>query len=177
MIAQWRGRLIALGVLAVLAAAVAWYVGMDAWHAVVIAAVVLAIGLIWMAVPERPTTIWPRETHAKDDGNRNDVNRLSWSLRTRRRRVRPDAVRRVRRLADARLMAFRQSSERSLDLDDPDDRASVERLIGAHAYQTLRSNPVRLPTFRDIERCLDGLSRLVDDAPPSEGEHSDRTAS
>lgn len=157
-----RGRIIALIIVAVLAAAVAWYVGMDWWHACVIATAVAAIGLIWMAIPDRPPTVWPLESHRKDDGNRNDVNRLSWSLRTRRRRVRPEAVRRIRRLADARLEPFRTTSEQSLDIDDPADRASIERLIGSRAYATLRSNPVRLPTFGDIEQCLDALSGLID---------------
>jgi hypothetical protein len=163
----WRGRLTGLIVLAVLTGGVAWYVGVDGWHASVIAAAVLAVGLIWMALPERPPSIWPFESQAKDDGNRNDVNRLSWSLRTRKRRVRPEAVRRIRKLAAQRLEAVRQEAvgqgdARPLDLDDPADRVSIERLIGSRAYRTLRSNPVRQPTFADVEQCLDALSALVE---------------
>lgn len=172
---QWRGRLTWLVVLAVVAGGVTWYVGVDGWHASVIGAAVLAVGLIWMAVPERPSGAWPLESRAKDDGNRNDVNRLSWSLRTRRRRVRPEAVRRVRKLAAQRLDAIRDAEP--LDLDDPADRASVEQLIGSRAYRTLRSNPVRQPTFADVEQCLDALSALVDPSSRPESGHSDRAES
>jgi hypothetical protein len=159
---SWRGRLAWLIVLAVLAGGVAWYVGIDGWHASVIGAAVLAVALIWVAVPERPSGAWPLESRVKDDGNRNDVNRLSWSLRTRRRRVRVEAVRRIRKLAAQRLETLRVGDARPLDLDDPADRASVEQLIGSRAYRTLRSNPVRPPTFADVEQCLDALSALVE---------------
>jgi hypothetical protein len=156
----WRARLTWLIVLAVLAGAVSWYVGVDGWHAAVIAAAVLAVGLIWSALPERPPSVWPLESRRQDDGNRNDVNRLSWSLRTRKRRVRPEAVRRIRKLAAQRLQAM--GDTRQLDLDEPADRESIERLIGSRAYRTLRSNPVRQPTFADVEQCLDALSALAE---------------
>lgn len=164
----WRGRLAWLVVLAVLAGAIAWYVGVDGSHAAVIGSATLAVGLIWMAVPERPSGIWAPEPHAKDDGNRNDVNRLSWSLRTRKRRVRPEAVRRIRQLAAQRLDTIAVGGARPLDLDDPTDQASIEQLIGGRAYRTLRSNPVRQPTFADIEQCLDALDAVVEsDSTPT----------
>jgi hypothetical protein len=51
---------------------------------------------------------------------------------------------------------------RQLDLDEPADRESIEQLIGSRAYRTLRSNPVRQPTFADVEQCLDALSALAE---------------
>lgn len=157
----WRSRLIALIALAVVAAVVLWYLGMDPWHAAAVIGVIVAIGVVWLAVPERPSMTWTVESSLHDDGNRSDVDRLSWSLRTRRGQVRPDAVRRVRRLAASRLAIVSPDADNPLDLDRPADRAAIEQMLGGRAYRTLRPNPVRQPSFHDIEQCLDVLSTLV----------------
>jgi phage shock protein PspC (stress-responsive transcriptional regulator) len=155
-----RIRLLLLPAAAGVLAGLAWYIGMDLWHACVIAAVVLALGLLWLTVPDSPPGVWPREESAKDEGTRHDVTRLSWSLRTRRGRVRADALTRIRLLSAGRLAPY------GIDMDDAHDRDALVRLIGERAYRTLRPTPQRLPYFHDIERCLDALSGLV---PPDSG--------
>ncbi|HEY5224086.1 MAG TPA: hypothetical protein VIJ18_13695 [Microbacteriaceae bacterium] len=152
----FRRRAIGLLVAAVLAAAFLWYLGMDAWHAALVAAAVIALGLSWQLIPDNPASGWPVEVSVRADGNRGDVTRLSWTLRTRRGRVQPGALIRVR------LLAARRLEPHELDVDDPADEAAVTALIGASTYRTLRPNPASLPTFYQIERCLDGLAQLVD---------------
>ncbi|MEO8906950.1 MAG: hypothetical protein ABI310_02625 [Microbacteriaceae bacterium] len=151
-----RRRVIGLLITAVVAAALAWYTGMDAWHAALVAAVVIALGLSWQLLPDAPASTWPLEVQARADGTRGDVTRLSWTLRTRRGRVQSGALIRIR------LLAARRLEPHELNLDDPADAAAVTRLIGASAYRTLRPNPASLPTFYQVQRCLDGLTHLVD---------------
>lgn len=152
----FRRRAIGLLVTAALAAAFLWYLGMDAWHATLVAAAVIALGLSWQLIPDNPASSWPLELSARADGNRGDVTRLSWTLRTRRGRVQPGALIRIR------LLAARRLEPHELDLDDPADEAAVIELIGPAAYRTLRPNPRSLPTFYQLERCLDGLGHLVE---------------
>lgn len=149
-----RIRVIGFFATGVLVCAVAWYIGLDLSHAVIAGLAVLVVGVAVLSLPELDTTWWARSDAGADDGARNDVTRLSWSLRTRRWRVRPDAVRRVRTLAASRLSAL------GLDLDDPADQRRVEQRIGARAYRTLRPEPVHLPFFGDIQHTLDALDTL-----------------
>lgn len=173
MLSGLRGKAIALTLLGALCGTVAWFVGMDALHAVALGFVVLAVGVSWAALPEYSTEPWAREEHRHDDGSRTDVARLSWSLQARRGRVRMDALRRIRSLASARLIS------RGLDLDDAQDRAALEALIGPRAYRTLRANPEHAPTPADVSRALDALGALVDQTaitdPPTRRPRQERT--
>lgn len=155
-----RRRAVLVGVGAVLAAAVCWYVGMDTAHAVTVGLVAGAAGLCWTAVPDHQDVDWEQPPRAAQEGARWDVAQLSWSLRTRRGRVQHTALRRVQDLARHRL-ALRQ-----LDLDDPGDRAAIERLIGEAAYATLARPRSDLPLLRALVHCLDALDGLD---PPHPG--------
>jgi len=169
-----RGALAGVCLVAISAAGVAWYIGMDAGRATAVGIVALGLGIAWIVVPEQRSVRWPRPVHTARDGARRDVVQLSWSLRTSLGRVQPGALARVRELARRRLAA------RSLALDDPADAAAIEQLIGAAAYAVLRPGD-GLPTLRSLLHCLDALDRLG--APPlgpfrqpsaAEGESHDR---
>jgi hypothetical protein len=148
---------IALVVAAAFIGALAWYLGMDTVHSVVLGVGILVVTVSWLAVPEILELAWPENSGVDDDGGRGDVRRLSWSLRPRHGRVRQQAVSRIRSLAAARLAA------RGLDLDDADDRDRIASLIGTRSLHTLVPNPERPPLARDVDSCLDALSRLVGD--------------
>jgi hypothetical protein len=155
-----RARLALLVAAAVLATALCWYIGMDTVHAVTFGLVVGAAGLLWTAVPEHRDVGWEPTARATPEGARWDVTQLSWSLRTRRGRVQHTALRRVQELARHRLAL------RRLDLDEPGDRAEIERLIGEAAYATLARPGSDLPRLRALVHCLDVLDGLD---PPRPG--------
>ena len=156
-----RRRRVALLLLGtVLAAAVCWYVGMDAWHAGTVGLVLGAAGLCRIAMPDHRDAGWAAAPGTSEDGARLDVARLSWSLRPRHGRVQHAALGRVQELARHRL-ALRQ-----LDLREPADRAAIELLIGEAAYTTLALPAQRPPQLRSVVHCLDMLDRLD---PPRSG--------
>lgn len=150
-----RGRVVLVLIVGVLTAGVSWYVGMDTGHAVTLGTVLAAVAVSWIAVPDHERVEWPEESGAGREGARRDVVQLSWSLRPHYGRIRQAALGRVQDLARYRL------GLRQLDLDNPADRAAIERLIGPAAYATLRSRAAgRLPLLRSVVHCLDVLDRL-----------------
>ncbi|MHA6623232.1 hypothetical protein [Pseudonocardia sp. DLS-67] len=159
-----RTSLLAAG--AVLAGAICWFVGMDAWHAGTVGLVLGAAGLCRAAVPDHRDVQWEGVARPADEGARWDVARLSWSLRPRRGRIPQAGLRPVHDLARYRL------AQRGLDLDDPADRPAIERLLGEAAYATVALPATRPPRMRAVAGCLDALDRL--DPPPQEENRHDR---
>ena len=151
-----RGRFVGAFVVAVLAAGVCWYIGMDVWHSVTVGVGSAAVGLAWVALPEHRSADWPDDdapTVASTSGGR-ELRKLSALLRPRYGRVGPDALARVRALARHRL------SLRQLDLNDPSHRMGIEQLIGSAAYATLCRPGRWPPLLRSVVHCLDMLDRL-----------------
>jgi hypothetical protein len=149
-----RVRTIVILSLAVVTAAVCWYVGMDVAHAIAIAIVIAAVGVTWIAVPEHEVPEWAEEELRTGDGVRFDVMRLSWMLRSRRRTIQTGGLRRAREIAKERLARF------GFDLDNPADRSGIETLIGRGPYATLWPTADRMPRLNELVRCLDALDRL-----------------
>lgn len=139
---------------AVLAVVVAWYLGMDIWHALTVGAGLGALGLCWITLPgRRRKTEWPLETGRVAEGARREVSQLSWSL-PHHGRAQHTGLRRVQDLARRRLALH------GLELDAPADGPGIRKLIGSSAYSTLRPTARKLPTVRAVVHCLDMLDRL-----------------
>jgi hypothetical protein len=151
-----RARAILLVLAAIVAGFVCWFIGMDPAHAVVVTAAVVAVGFAWIAVPEHSDTRWPVAYPKTPDGARNDVLDLSWALRRQRGGIRERAVGRIRGLAVERL------AHRGLSLNNPNDRAAIENLIGPRPYAVLTSTSGRPPQLRTVEACLDALERITE---------------
>lgn len=138
--------------------ALVWFAGFGVTYAVVIAT---AIAVVMLALSDLPdddmSAPWPGQA-VTPDGVRDDLDRLTWQFGTARSPVREGAVRQVRALAATRL------ARRRLDLDDPADRAAVERLLGPGVYQALHE-PAR-PNLAALVRCLDAIDGLADPAVP-----------
>jgi hypothetical protein len=149
-----RSRLVLTLIVAVIVGGVGWWAGMDAAHAVALALAVVAIGVVWIAVPDHEHTGWQDEPLEQAEGARHDVVRLSWMLRSRGGTVQSAGVRRIRDLAQERLDPYR------LQLDAGTDRAAIEGLIGAEAYATLHPRSDRMPKLAAVGRCLDRLDDL-----------------
>jgi hypothetical protein len=150
-------------ILALLAAALCWYFGANALHAILIGGVVTTVGVIGLVASETPDLIvidWRSAGRPNRHGARSDVAELSWTLRGSFGRVGSPAVWRARRLARQRL------ARHQLDLLNPADRPEIERLIGRRAYAVLVSGERRSPLLRTFVHCLDALDAL-DPARPS----------
>jgi hypothetical protein len=144
-------------ILALLAAALCWYFGADAWHAILIGGVITTVGVIGLVASETPDLItidWRSVGRPNRHGARSDVAELSWTLRGSYGRVGGPAVWRARRLARQRLAVYQ------LDLGNPADRPEIERLIGRRAYTVLVRGERRPPLLRTFVHCLDALDAL-----------------
>lgn len=139
-----RVVLSAVGV--VLVAGIAWYLGLDTWNAIELGGVLLALVILWILPPRGEHADRAVSSQAVPQGYRRDVAELSRSLHARTGRVRGVAAQRL--------------ATQKLNLDDPADRAGIERLIGAGTYSTLLPDAQRLPTLRALLHCLDMLDRL-----------------
>ena len=138
-------------------AAICWYFGADVGHSILLGSVLTTVGLVGSTrrpVHDRGANDWQRDEVRNRDGARNDVDELSWSLRTHFGRVGAGALRRVLRLAELRLAMF------GLDVRDPADRDAIEQLIGRRAYAPLAPHARRPPSLRSLLHCLDALDSL-----------------
>jgi hypothetical protein len=138
-------------------AAICWYFGADVGHSILLGSVLTTVGLVGSTrrpVHDRGANDWQRDEVRNRDGARNDVDELSWSLRTHFGRVGAGALRRVLRLAELRLAMF------GLDVRDPADRGAIEQLIGRRAYAPLAPHARRPPSLRSLLHCLDALDSL-----------------
>lgn len=148
------GRLVALGVTGAVAAVGAWVLGLDAAHAVALALAVLGVGAVLSALAPAPAEPWPRRERPARAGAYGEVQRLSWSLRARHGTVRPDALRRLRRIVVLRL------AETGLELDAPADRDEIDRILGGRETRVLLAGDgTRVPPAA-VRRVLDVLDRL-----------------
>jgi hypothetical protein len=139
-------------------AAIFWFFGADLWHSILLGVVLTTMALVVStrrSVFDHGDTNWRGSDVRNREGARNDVDQLSWSLRTRYGRVGDTALRRVQRLAGLRMARF------GLDLREPLDRGAIERLIGHRTYVVLTRNSRRPPTMRSLLQCLDALDSLI----------------
>lgn len=78
-----RRRVVEVVVVAVVVGAAGWFFGLPAPQAVVVAAVITAVGLTWSAVRDDERLTWPAPPTEVVRGARRDVQALAWSLRSR----------------------------------------------------------------------------------------------
>lgn len=148
--------------MALLVAAICWYLGTDVWHSVLLGCVLTTVGvagLVGSGIPEPGDSFRWHLRRPSRDGARGEIAELSWALRGRYGRVTDRAVWRLQRLARQRL-ALHQ-----LELNDPADRLAIERLIGRRAYAVLVKRRHRPPFLGSLLHCLDMLDALDPSRP------------
>lgn len=153
-------RVVGSIVLGVAVGAVAWLLGMDAGHAIGLGAVLTALALGLALVGEQADLRWPPAVAASRPGSRRDVTQLGWSLVGRARGLRggraaPDAVRRLRTLAEGALAL------RGIHLDDPAAEPEVRRLLGDDAPALLRRGSGASPSTASFVAVLARVEALV----------------
>ncbi len=150
-----RETFIATG-LAVAAAAICWYFGVDVWHSILlgcaITVLILAVAVASSApIPEDRT---PDHVRKRADGSRSDVAILSGSLRVGWGTVGLTAERRLHKIAVRRLAL------EGLYLDNPEHRDLIERRIGTRVYRTLTRTNRRGMRRKTLVHCLAVLDAL-----------------
>jgi hypothetical protein len=150
------GRRATTGVLvvALLVAAICWYLGANVWHSILLGVALTTLGLIGTVNADLNDTGWRGGGRSSRHGARREVDELSWSLRGSYGRVSGRAAMRVQQLARHRLALL------SLDLRDPADRPRIEQLIGRRAYTVVAPGKRRPPLLRSLLHCLDVLDAL-----------------
>ncbi|MDE3133563.1 MAG: hypothetical protein KGL15_05815 [Acidobacteriota bacterium] len=141
---------------AALAAVICWYFGVNVWHSILLGCALTVASLAVMAggsTPELRNLSW-RHLSRRRLGSRNEIARLSQSLRSGWEPVGLTAERRMHQIARRRLAL------EGLDLLNRDHREAIERLIGGRAYQTLVHPLGRRPRLRALLRCLDALDAI-----------------
>jgi hypothetical protein len=141
---------------ALLVAAISWYLGADVSHSILIGTAVAlgVVGVYGSGGFDLKSTGWRGGVGSSEAGARRDVVELSWSLRKRYGRVGDAAVSRVQQIARHRLALH------ELDLSDTADRREIEQLIGRNTCALLVPDGRRAPSLRSLLHCLDVLDAL-----------------
>ncbi|WP_431247551.1 hypothetical protein [Leifsonia xyli] len=155
-------RLILSALLGVAVGVAAWYLGMDAEHAIGLGAAALAFTACLSALGEAADVSWPVAPPPPRAGSRRDVVQLGWSLGSRGGRASPEGVRRLRSVAE-RALALR-----GLDLEDRAADAQLEALLGADALSLLRRGSAVAPPRTALVAAV--LERLEALDPPTDPE-------
>lgn len=139
--------------LSVLLSAILGVLGiLDPAHVVLLGGGLVCLVLVGSRLPDPPDPGWPPlpfRTHAGGRSSVSDLSRRSLDLDG---RVRPEIVNRTRALAQGRLALL------GIDMDDPDRRGDVERLLGDSVAAGLAA-PGH-PTARTLQTWLDAIERL-----------------
>ena len=132
-------RLILSAVLGVGVGVAAWYLGMDAPHAVGLGAAAGAFVACLSALGEAADLTWVVPAPEPRPGARRDIVQLGWSLGSRGGRVSPEGVRRLRLVAERALAAH------GLDLEDRAADAALQRVLGRDVLTLLRRGSAAAP--------------------------------
>ncbi|MDR6970669.1 hypothetical protein [Leifsonia shinshuensis] len=160
-------RLILSALLGIALGAAAWYLGMDAPHAIGLGAAAFALCACLSALGEAADVVWAVPAPEPRPGARRDLVQLGWSLGSRGGRASPEGVRRVRSVAERAL------SLQGLDLEDRTADERLEGLLGADGLRLLRRGtgvaPPRTAEVAAVLARLEALAASVDPqiaAPP-----------
>jgi len=148
-------RLILSAVLGVALGATAWYLGMDAGHAVGLGAAAFAFTACLSALGEAADVAWAVPAPEPRLGARRDLGQLGWALGARGGRASPEGVRRLRSVAERAL------SLRGLDLEDRSADAQLEALLGRQALALLRRGSGFEMRTSALAAVLDRLEALI----------------
>ncbi|MEV8215583.1 hypothetical protein [Leifsonia sp. NPDC077715] len=148
-------RLILSAVLGIAFGVAAWYLGMDAAHAIGLGAAAFALTTCLSALGEAADVVWAVPAPQPRPGVRRDIVQLGWSLGARGGRASPEGVRRLRLVAERALLL------RGLDLEDRAADARLEELLGADALRLLRrGSGVAPPRTSEVSSALTRLEAL-----------------
>jgi hypothetical protein len=136
--------------------AVAWYLGANVWHAILLGGAITVVlrAAALVSEPEELGFSWRPDRRSRARGGRSDVTNLAMSVRPRWGRTGVTADRRVVEIARRRLAL------RHLDLKNPDHRAQIQQLVGSRAYRSLTREDYRGMRLHSLQRCLDALDSL-----------------
>lgn len=154
-----RRATVGVVLLAVLAAGVTWFFGVDVPQSLAVGGVVAAVGLTWSAIREGAPMTWPVPPVRSAPGARRAVSETAWALRA-RGGVPERTLGRARAVARHRLRTFHQ-----LDLDDPDDRAAVEAVLPSSVVDVLQSErrpELDLAAFAAVLDAVEALAPTTD---------------
>ncbi|MFB9650710.1 hypothetical protein [Curtobacterium pusillum] len=146
-------------VLALVAAAITWFFGVDVPQALAVGGVVAAVGLTWSAIRDGPPLTWPVPPVRSSPGARRELSETAWGLRS-RGGVAQRTLERARAVARHRLQTLHR-----LDLDDPDDRAAIEALVPPGVLAVLRSErrtELDVATFGTVLTAVEALAPTTD---------------
>ena len=150
----------------VIAVALLWGLGLDLVHALVLAALVVAVIALRKSPAVNSDEDWPGEDDDHSDtGVRREVARLSWAMQGYESRVQRLSIQRLHQIAVYRL------GELGLDLDDPRDYLACESALGVRAYQVV-SEPDNRPLYPDFIHAVGAVERLGTVEPASTGPSS-----
>lgn len=139
--------------------------------ALVIAAAVLAAGLVVPLLDAGQDAPWPRPESPGQDGRRVDVARLTWSLAGRDGKVSEAAMRRLRAVAEVRLaragLPLAAGFVGPTDATGEAERVAARSVLGSRAWSVLTATSSRLPTIADVAVCVRALEQVLD-APASD---------
>lgn len=130
--------------------------------------VAYVITLVGLTLEAGRSHVWPTVDLTETDGTRREIAALTWTFVGREGRVSEAAIRRLRPLAERRLLRHGLSLPVPLGpalaaLDDP-RRDQARALLGDRVWATLTGPGGYLPTFTEIAHCVDVLERL---GPPT----------
>ncbi|WP_144710377.1 hypothetical protein [Curtobacterium pusillum] len=149
-------------VLAVVAAGITWFFGVDVPQSLAVGGVVAAVGLTWTAVRDGPPLTWPVPPVRSAPGARRELSETAWALRS-RGGVPERAIARARSVARHRLRTLHR-----LDLDDPDQRAAIEAVLPPAVVAVLRAErrpELDLAGFAAVLTAVEALAPPTDQTP------------
>lgn len=155
-------------IVGVVAAVLAVVLGLAAPDGLLLGLVAYVITLVGLTLEAGRSHVWPTVDLTETDGTRREIAALTWTFVGREGRVSEAAIRRLRPLAERRLLRHGLSLPVPLGpalaaLDDP-RRDQARALLGDRVWATLTGPGGYLPTFTEIAHCVDVLERL---GPPT----------
>lgn len=164
-------RLILSALLGVAMGVAAWFLGMDAAHAIGLGAAACGLSACLSALGEVPEVTWATPPAPSRTGSRRDVAHLGWSLGARGGWASSEGVRAVRSVAE-RALALR-----GLDLEDRSADPQLEALLGRETLALLRRGSGVDTRTSAVAAALDRLEALsTGTASAASASESERTA-
>lgn len=153
-------RLILSAVLGIALGVAAWFLGMDAAHAIGLGAAAFAFSACLSALGEVADVSWAVPAPPLRPGARRDIVQLGWSLGARGGHASPEGIRVLRTVAERALRM------RGLELEDRGADEELGALLGGDVVALLRrGSAVNAPRTAVVAAALDRLESLVDDGP------------
>lgn len=135
---------------------VAWVVGLGVIQSMLVGALAAAATSLLLA-PVDAFPVLPGPPSESPSSYRFEVSRLVWAVRGRSHHASDLTMRRLRASAALRL------GEAGIDIDDPSQAASAERLLGTFAYSVIVGGVSGRIRHRQVAQCVEaveGLGRL-----------------